>query len=89
MNLLWSNEIYTSAVCEGSSGSPYDKIGAFVLNKRFLVSALVKPNDLFMAKLDELHRIWKHSNCRPEWQIVRESRMVSRTSQLTFKQKVC
>jgi hypothetical protein len=49
------------------------------LNERFLVSALVKPNDLLMVKLDELHRIWMNSNCLPELQIVRESRIVSRT----------
>jgi hypothetical protein len=44
-------------------------------NERFLVSALDKPNDLLMVKLDELHRIWMTSNCLPEWQIVRESRI--------------
>jgi hypothetical protein len=49
------------------------------LNKRFLVSALVKPNNLFMVKLEELHRIWMNSNCPPKWQIVRESRIVPRT----------
>jgi hypothetical protein len=32
------------------------------LNERFLVSALVKPNDLLMVKLKELHRIWNKSN---------------------------
>jgi hypothetical protein len=53
------------------------------LNERFLVSALVKPNDLRMLKLDELYWIWNNSNCLPEWQIVRESRMVSRTHFLT------
>jgi hypothetical protein len=36
-----------------------------------------------MVKLDELYRIWNNSNCLPEWQIVRESRMVSRTHFLT------
>jgi hypothetical protein len=36
-----------------------------------------------MVKLDELHQIWNNSNCLPEWQIVRESRMVSRTHFLT------
>jgi hypothetical protein len=36
-----------------------------------------------MVKLDELHRIWNNSNCLPEWQIVHESRMVSRTHFLT------
>jgi hypothetical protein len=46
------------------------------LNERFLVSALVKPNDLLMVKLDDLHRIWNNSNCLPEWQIFRERRMV-------------
>jgi hypothetical protein len=34
------------------------------LNERFLVSALAKPNDLFVVKLDELHRIWNISNGR-------------------------
>jgi hypothetical protein len=53
------------------------------LNERFLVSALVKPNDLLMVNLGELHRIWMNSNCLPEWQIVHESRMVSRTHFLT------
>jgi hypothetical protein len=53
------------------------------LNERFLVSALDKPNDLLMVKLDELHRIWINSNCIPEWQIFRESRMVSRAHFLT------
>jgi hypothetical protein len=47
-------------------------------NERFLVSALIKLNDLLMVKLDELHRIWINLNCFPEWRIVRESRMVSR-----------
>jgi hypothetical protein len=37
------------------------------LNERFLVLALVKPNDLLTVKLDELHRIWMNSNCLPEW----------------------
>jgi hypothetical protein len=32
------------------------------LNERFLVPALVKPNDFLMMKLDELHRIWNNSN---------------------------
>jgi hypothetical protein len=32
-----------------------------------------------MVKFDELHRIWSNSKCLPEWQIVRESRMVSKT----------
>jgi hypothetical protein len=41
------------------------------LNEKFLFS------DLLMVKLDELHRIWNNSNYLPEWQIVRESRMVS------------
>jgi hypothetical protein len=36
-----------------------------------------------MVKLEGPHRIWKNSNCLPEWQIVRESRMVSRTLFLT------
>jgi hypothetical protein len=44
------------------------------LNDKFLMSVLVKPNDLLMVKLDELHRIWNNSN----WQNVRECRMVSR-----------
>jgi hypothetical protein len=55
-NLLWSNEIYTCAVCGVSSGSPSRQRLSF-LNERFLVSALVKPNDLLMVKLEELHRI--------------------------------
>jgi hypothetical protein len=75
-NLFWSNEIYTCDVCGGSSGSPS------FLNERFLVSALVKPNNLLMVKLEELHQIWMKSNCLPEWQIVRESRIVSRTHYL-------
>jgi hypothetical protein len=82
-NLLWSNEIYTCAVCRGCSGSPSDNTEAFVLNERFLVSALVKPNDLLIVKLDKLHRIWNNSNCLPKWQIVHESRMVSRLQFLT------
>jgi hypothetical protein len=49
------------------------------LNDRFLVSALIKPNDLLMVNVKELHRIWNNSNCLPEWQIVHESRIVSRT----------
>jgi hypothetical protein len=49
------------------------------LNERFLVSALVKPNDLLMVRLDELYRIWNNSNCRLEWHFVRKRRMVSRT----------
>jgi hypothetical protein len=49
------------------------------LNVRFLVLALVKPNDLLMVKLEELHRIWMNSNCLPEWQIVCECRIESRT----------
>jgi hypothetical protein len=53
------------------------------LNERFLVSALVKPNDLLMVKIDELNRIWNNLNSLPEWQIVRESRMVSKTHFLT------
>jgi hypothetical protein len=53
------------------------------LNEKFLVSALVKSNDLLMVKLKELHRIWNKSNCLPEWQIVRESRIVMRTHFLT------
>jgi hypothetical protein len=76
-NLLWSNEIYTCDVCGGSSGSPIRQRLTF-LNERFLVSALVKPNDLLMVKLDGLHRIWINSNCLSEWWIVRESKMVSR-----------
>jgi hypothetical protein len=36
------------------------------LNERFLVSALAKPNNFFMVKLDELHRIWNNSNCLPD-----------------------
>jgi hypothetical protein len=36
-----------------------------------------------MVKLDELHLIWNNSNCRPEWHILGESRMVSRTHFLT------
>jgi hypothetical protein len=48
--------------------------------ERFLVSALVKPNDLLMVKLEELHRIWNNSKCLPEWKIVRESRIVLRTN---------
>jgi hypothetical protein len=58
------------------------------LNERFLVSALVQPNDLLMMKLDELHRM--NSNCRPEWQIVRENRILSRTYFLTeFNLDIC
>jgi hypothetical protein len=51
------------------------------LNERFLVSALDEPNDLFMVKLDELQ--WNNLNFLSEWEIVRESRMVSRTHFLT------
>jgi hypothetical protein len=36
------------------------------LNERFLVSPLVKLNDLCMVKLEELHRIWNNSNCLSE-----------------------
>jgi hypothetical protein len=54
-----------------------------LLNERFLFSALAKPNDLLMVKLEELHRIWNNSNCLSEWQIVHESRMVSTTQFLT------
>jgi hypothetical protein len=36
------------------------------LNERFLVSTLVKLNDLLMVKLDELHRIRNNLNCLPE-----------------------
>jgi hypothetical protein len=50
-----------------------------LLNQRFLVSTLVEPNDLLMVKLEELHQIWNKSHCLPEWQIVRESTMLSRT----------
>jgi hypothetical protein len=32
-----------------------------------------------MIRLEKLHRIWNNSNCLPEWQIVREGRMVSTT----------
>jgi hypothetical protein len=53
------------------------------LNEWFLVSALVKTNDLLMVKLDELHRIWNNSNCLLEWQIIRESRIGSKTHFLT------
>jgi hypothetical protein len=49
----------------------------------FLVSVLVKPNDLLMVKLEELHRIWNNSNCLSEWQIVNKSWMVSKTHFLT------
>jgi hypothetical protein len=49
------------------------------LNERFLVSALVKQNNLLMVKLKELHRIWMNSNCLPKWQIFRERRIVSRS----------
>jgi hypothetical protein len=48
------------------------------LNERFLVSAFVKPDDVLMVKLDELHRIWINPNYLPKWRIVRENRMVSR-----------
>jgi hypothetical protein len=41
-----------------------------------------------MVKLDELHRIWINLNCLPEWQIVRESRMVSRAHFLTVHNSV-
>jgi hypothetical protein len=44
------------------------------LNDRYLVSALVKPNDL---------QFWNNSNCLLEWHIVRESKMVSSTHFLT------
>jgi hypothetical protein len=37
------------------------------LNERFLVSVLVKLNDLLMVKLEELHRIWNNSKCLSEW----------------------
>jgi hypothetical protein len=50
------------------------------LNERFLVLALVKPNDLLMVQLDELYRIWMNSNCLPEWQI---GEIPSRTHFLT------
>jgi hypothetical protein len=43
------------------------------LNERFFL----------MLKLEKLHRIWNNSNCLFEWQIVRESRMVSRTQFFT------
>jgi hypothetical protein len=36
-----------------------------------------------MVKLDDLHRIWNNSYCLVEWQIVRKSRMLSRTHFLT------
>jgi hypothetical protein len=36
------------------------------LNERLLVSALVKPKDLLMVKLEELHRIWMNSTCLAE-----------------------
>jgi hypothetical protein len=36
-------------------------------------------NERFLVKLEELHRIWNNSNCLPEWQIVLESSMLSRT----------
>jgi hypothetical protein len=61
------------------AGLPPIKQRLLFLNERLLVSALVKPNDLLMVKLEELHRIWMNSNCLPEWQIVRESRIVSGT----------
>jgi hypothetical protein len=48
------------------------------LKERFLVSVLAKPNDLLMVELDEFHRIWNNSNCLPDWQFARKSRMVSR-----------
>jgi V8-like Glu-specific endopeptidase len=32
-NLLWYNEIYTCAVCGGSSGSPFDETEAFVFKR--------------------------------------------------------
>jgi hypothetical protein len=57
--------------------------GLSFLNERFLFSALAKPNDLLMVKLEELHRIWNNLNCLPESQVVREGRMVSRTHFLT------
>jgi hypothetical protein len=44
-------------------GLPPIRQGLSFLNERFLVLALVKPNDLFMVK----HRIWMNSNCLPEW----------------------
>jgi hypothetical protein len=67
------------------AGFPTIKQRLSFLNERFLVSALVQANDLLIVTLDELHRIWKILNCPPKWQVVRESRMVSRASQLTFK----
>jgi hypothetical protein len=70
----------THVLCvEVQAGLPPKRQKLSFLNERFLVSALVKPNNLFIVKLDELHRIWNNSNCLPEWQIVHESRMVSRT----------
>jgi hypothetical protein len=33
------------------------------LNERFKISAMVKPNDLLMVKLEELHWIWNNLNC--------------------------
>jgi hypothetical protein len=62
------------------AGLPPIKQRLSFLNERFLVSALVKRNDLLMVKLDEFHRIWINSNCLPEW---RESRMVLRAHLLT------
>jgi hypothetical protein len=82
-NLLWSNKIYTYAVCGSFSGSPSDKTEAFIFKREVPGLALVKPNDLLMVKLEELHRIWNNSNCLPKWLIVREIRMVSRTHFLT------
>jgi hypothetical protein len=33
-NLFWTNEIYTSAVCGGSGGSPSDMTEAFVFKRQ-------------------------------------------------------
>jgi hypothetical protein len=68
---------------EDLAGLPPIRQRLLFLNERFLVSALVKLNDLLMVELDELHRIWINSNCLPEWQIVRDSRMISRRHFLT------
>jgi hypothetical protein len=65
------------------AGLPPIRQRLLFLNERILVSALVKPNDLIMVKLDEHHRIWNNSNCLLEWQIARKSRMVSKTHFLT------
>jgi hypothetical protein len=65
------------------AGLPPIRQRLLFLNKKFLISALVKQNDLFIVKHEKLHRIWNNSNCLPEWQIVRESRVVSKSHLLT------